>query len=64
MQLYPAIEFMRQGKHQMVIGDRQYILLLALCPLSGGSLLTLGAMAISAAVIQGSLSITVVTLIL
>jgi len=50
---------MWQGKHQMIIGDWQYILLLALCPLSGGALLTLGAMVISASVIQGNLSIAV-----
>ncbi len=64
MKLYPAIEFMRKREHQMVVGDRQNRLLLPFTPLAGGPSLTLGTVAVPAAVILGYLAMALVTLVL
>ena len=63
VKLHPAIEFMGQRKHQMMIGDRQNVLLLSLAPAPGGVRLALRAMPVPAAMIQGKLTVAVITLI-
>ncbi len=63
VQLYPAIEFMWQGKHQVMIGDRQNVPLLTFTPPPGGPRLALRAMSIPTPMIQGELIVAVVALI-
>lgn len=48
MQLHPAVQAMRQGEDQVVVADRQKVLLLTLGPAACGAALTLRAVSIAA----------------
>ena len=63
MELRPAIEFMRQGKHEVMVGDGDQGLLLLFGPAFGGVLLTAGAVTVATAVVIAEFMAAVVTLV-
>jgi hypothetical protein len=60
MDLNPTVELMGQGEHQVIVGDRQYLLHLLVTPGLLGLALTLRTMAVTTGMILG---LTVTTLI-
>ena len=48
VQLYPAIERMWQGKHQVIVGNRQDVVASAFQPSGAGRFLALGTVAVAA----------------
>ena len=51
VQLHPGVEFVRQGKHQMIVGHRQHRLALLVAPSRGGPPLALGTVTVKAGVV-------------
>jgi hypothetical protein len=61
MDLNPTVELMGQGEHQVIVGDRQYLLHLLVTPGLLGLALTLRTMAVAAGVILGLTMATLIT---